>query len=161
MLVASTADCKDLASQCRTHANSGTYKPTLWIQDGMWRCNNFIHNNDVPVEEAMIISRLLTGGQGLRGGDPKIPRSCTMSSCCVYCLERGTFTSETLSHVVFESPAYIGIRHRSLLRDRLDKGNLKVFVLHRKSWSWAELKALRALYLDIWRQAKEGLVVHE
>merc|ERR1711981_1074375 len=102
MEAANASDREEILGQCRVDRNLGTYKPVQWLRENVWGCNWFIHNCDVSIDEAQPLSRLLVGGQDLRGGDPKVPRSCTPSTCCVFCLERGTFTSETLLHVVFE-----------------------------------------------------------
>lgn len=68
-------------------ANPGLklYHPACLAQEGMLGINRF-HDISLEAAEALAISRLLAGGQGLRSGDPKTRRPATPRTACFYCL---------------------------------------------------------------------------
>ena len=58
-----------LARQCSHNSALASYVNAPWRCDNRWGVNHFIHNRD-SATMCRNISRLLVGGQDLRGGDP-------------------------------------------------------------------------------------------
>ena len=133
-----------IASLCQRHHNTASYSLTRWVADQEWAINNFLHNKAVEPDQARQISRLICGGQGLRGGDPKSTPQPTRTNCCVFCLEKGNRSVESLHHVLFECEAYEHLRRTASIREAFVSWNTNIFRIHRKWWSWRQVKDLRA-----------------
>ena len=96
------------------------------------------------------LDRLLAGGQDLRAGDPRCALIATQHNCCVFCLQRGSRTAETLAHVTFCCPAYAQLRAPSSVVGRaLRNADTRVFALHRGEWSFPQLRQLRQFFMDL------------
>ena len=135
--------------ECMAHSRMCCYQPASWLCAGSWGINRFIHNNDFQAEHARKVSRLIVGGQGLRGGDVARTERVTVYNCCVWCLLRGIKAVESLYHVTYECEEYSGARVRGVIREILPRAGTEVFLIHRARWSWRELKAIRNFFLDI------------
>ena len=135
--------------ECLGHSSLCHYKPGMWVLEGVWRVNNFLHDRRVDASKAKAISRLLVGGQGLRGGDVCKDTPVTVHNCCVWCLREGSKVVESLEHVVFECPAYIGLRSSPRMQALLATGREEIFILHRGQWGWKQMRVLRTFYLDL------------
>ena len=114
-------------------------------QERKWTLNKFLHDKAVDPEAATTVARLLAGGQGLRGGDPVSTPTPSQTNCCLHCLMSGRRITETLSHFLFDCPAYSNLRRKSPLSTELATHDTSLFHYHRNVWSWAQLRALRSL----------------
>ena len=88
------------------------------------------------------ISRLLCGGQGLRGGDPVVPPQASCRNACLYCLTRGNKVVESLRHFLIECPLYEFDRHGSGAR-KCWKHGILVAHLHLSIWDDEHQKIIR------------------
>jgi hypothetical protein len=141
---------------CRQHANTAHYTAVNWVANGTWAPNHFLHNNAVAPATARRIERLLTGGQELRGGDPKGVTTVSVYNCCVFCLERGHKTIESLTHVTFRCPAYEALRQGAGIKQELLRRNAAIFRIHRHWWKWRQLKDVRT-YFEGLLHKRDGL----
>ena len=137
-------------AECSAHSRLAHYQPAKWCVEGLWRPNPFLYNKKVPAEEARVVSRLLVGGQGLRGGDSWPYEPVTADNCCVFCLVRGSRAVESLVHVVFDCQTYAAARQRHGFAGLLEAGGAGIFTLHRDRWSWGQLRSIRRGLCDIW-----------
>ena len=144
------SECRSIAQQCRLHHNTRHYVACLWLAEGKWGPNPSLHNNEVPHNVACCIERLLTGGQGLCGCDPRGEVLPTKFNCCVFCLAIGLRRTESLEHVTFHCEAYSGLRRKASIRNALIDQDCNVFKLHRKWWSWRQIKDLRSFFTKVW-----------
>ena len=71
-------DVEELLHKCRHHPNLAHYYPSAAAQPGKYDINHMVHNHSINDEAAIIISRLLCGGQGLNAGDPVRPTEVCM-----------------------------------------------------------------------------------
>ena len=62
---------RNLWEACGSHTGLAHYRPGFWLCAGELRLNQSMHNRRIPVELSRAASRLLCGGQGLRGADVK------------------------------------------------------------------------------------------
>ena len=95
------------------------------------------------------VSSLIIGGQCLRAGDPRRPLKVTEANRCVFCLERGRRTAETLYHVVFECPTYDDLRHTLEPTEALAQRDPRVLCIHRDVWKRKQLRGLISYYMAI------------
>ena len=144
-----SSEAAELANQCLTHSGLNSYKLAKWSCDNKWHVNSFLHDTKVPAPQARAISRLIVGGQDLRGGDPYEEPTATPRNCCLFCLENGRKQAETLVHVVFDCEAYRAIRTRSLLHAYIIERDENLFVFHRDVWTWHQLTMLRQYFVDL------------
>ena len=85
-------------------------------------------------------SRLLCGGQGLRGFDLPDSTTATCDNACPVCILEGKRIAETLSHVVFHCPAYNDLRREPGASDFLGSVKDRI-ILHRDALCWSTLRA--------------------
>ena len=137
---------------CQTHTSLCCYQPAKWLCDGQWGINRLLHNSNFPADAARAVSRLLVGGQGLRGGDVSDATVASVHNCCVWCLERGLRVVESLYHVAYVCPEYERARDRAGVRLVLGRAGVELFLIHRTRWSWRELKSIRHFLVDILAQ---------
>ena len=136
-------------SECINHHSLCHYQPGMWVCEGVWGVNNFIHDKRLNASQAREISWLLVGGQGLRGRDTSRATEVTVNNCCVWCLQRGARWVESLWHVVCECPEYDVLRQASGVRRVLSTSATDIFVIHRGRWKWRELRTIRQFLLDL------------
>ncbi|CAE8639964.1 unnamed protein product [Polarella glacialis] len=78
----------------RTSRQPGLMGP--WTTEGFLTLNPVLFDHAVDEEVARVVSRLLCGGQGLRGGDPRISAAPSRRTACLFCLLQGRREKETL-----------------------------------------------------------------
>ena len=120
-----------LGRQCQLSGALASYSIPRWRCEKLWMVNNFMHNKDVKPRLSRQLSRLLTAGQDLRGGDPVGAAVPNVSNCCIPCLENGIKCPETLQHVCFECPAYTDLRSIEGVQEFINDHCLDIFCLHR------------------------------
>ncbi len=98
------SDREELIYNSKRHQNLAHYSPHIEQQTSGQGTNPVIHHHSYSVKSAIIISRLLCGGQGLNAGDPLRPTEVCMRKACKYCLSLGQPKSETLWHFLHECP---------------------------------------------------------
>ena len=138
-----------LRAACQSHSRLCNYMPARLLCDGSWDVNNFMYNNRVPAAKARDVSRLIAGGQGLRGGDVSEATAVSVDNCCVWCLLRGVRAVESLLHVVFVCAEYEQARCSGSVRELLESGGADVFLIHNGRWQWRDLRSLRSFFLDV------------
>ena len=94
---------------CASHGKLVNYVASRWVQDGKWQLNTFLYDKRVPAAEAALVSRVLVGGQGLRGGDCHRDETVSVDNCCVFCLDNGQKKVESVWHVLFECEGYAAL----------------------------------------------------
>ena len=144
-------DAEDLWADCEAHPQLLHYYPGGWLHRSSYGINTFLHNKKVAAAEARVIGRLLCGGQGLRGRDPRGRVRVTPQNCCGSCLADGKCEAETLLHFVYVCPAYAGLRATHDLRPLLKSVPEKLLCLHRDQWTWRELRIIRAFLAAAWQ----------
>lgn len=77
-------EAAEIANSCARQNNLSHYRPTRYHCEGTWEINRLIHSPSVDISTARKISRLLAGGQGLRGGDARASVIITRHNCCVF-----------------------------------------------------------------------------
>ena len=150
-------EAQALAQECARHEGLHHYVPVAWNFRGVWAINGFIHDKKVPPEVAALVSRLMAGGQGLRGGDPALPPAPTVKNCCVLCLLQGVEVAETLRHFVFDCPAYRSLRTEAGMASVWGAGLRDVCAHHRDKWTWRELKYIRSFMHGAWLRRAQML----
>jgi hypothetical protein len=141
-------EIQSLIRQCDHHAGLTSYQCTVWAAEHKWGINNFLHNTEYDTSTSKAISRLICGGQGLRGGDVAKMVRPTKQNCCVFCLERGMKAVESLTHIIFECPDYQHLRNRPGMSTMLMEKE-KIFAVHRNHWSWKQLKLLHSFFYNV------------
>lgn len=135
-------DAVELWSQCRSHPALAHYGlPEGYPADGL-KMNAAIHHVQLPSHVSRAISRLLCGGQGLRGGDPVVPPQASCRNACLYCLTRGNKVVESLRHFLIECPLYEFDRYGSGAR-KCWKHGILVAHLHPSIWDDEHQKIIR------------------
>jgi hypothetical protein len=133
------ADAETAWEECQSHPLLVNYAPCPWTSRGESAINTFTHR--LPPGEARIISRILCGGQGLRGGDVCAGRRVTVRTACILCLNRGQRRRESLLHFIYECHAYNDLRG-GVTGALLAAGD-KVPSFHRDVLSSKQLRCLR------------------
>ena len=128
--------------ECEDHLSLTNYQPARLTCTGVWGVNHWLHNRRVGLNAARAVSRLVVGGQGLRGGDVTASTPVLVTNCCVWCLQRGVKAVESLHHVAFECPEYDELRQEHVVRGIVASRDVGIFLLHRGRWSGVELRAL-------------------
>lgn len=135
-------DAVELWSQCRSHPALAHYGlPEGYPTNGL-KMNAAIHHVQLPSHVSRAISRLLCGGQGLRGGDPVVPPQASCRNACLYCLTRGNKVVESLRHFLTECPLYEFDRYGSGAR-KCWKHGILVAHLHLSIWDDEHQKIIR------------------
>ena len=147
-----------IINQCNHHPYICSFTQCSWAASRQWVLNPFLHNTDVAAEDSRSILRLLVAGQDLRGGDPMREMVVTQFNCCVFCLMAGRKQAETLHHVSFHCPAYNHLRVKASIKLHLRQADINIFKIHRRSWSWRQVKDLRSFFLSVMqtRTARSG-----
>ena len=123
-----------LMQEAEHHPGLALYFPVAGAMREPLSMNPTLHNKAVPAKVARLFSRLMCGGQGLRGGDPRIVPDVTVNNCCIACLHQGRREVETLMHFPFTCPSYAAIRQCSVLMGALRKEDSKQLRHHRNYW---------------------------
>ena len=134
------------------------YHPSTLLQEGALGVNRFLHDVAIDAQEALAISRLLAGGQGLRGGDPRLVRGVTPRTACVSCLLLGRRVRETLSHFLWECPTTAPARSQADVVDFWASPALTH--LHRNQWTWKQLAAIRRVLREMIAARKAVVIVN-
>merc|ERR1712110_1033523 len=121
--------------------------PVKWTVEKSWAVNNTLHDQAIDAEDARVISRLLAGGQGLRGGDCRGRVQAAPRNCCYPCLLRGERWPETLEHVCLRCSHYQEARAAPRVMEILGRGLSRLAALHRDIWSWSDLRTIRYFLL--------------
>ena len=138
------ADTTRLAAMCELHPQLASYRPA-----GLG-LNKMLHDTAIEADDARTISRLLCGGQGLRGNDPRIDTPATSRTACLACLVAGRKEKETLQHFLFECPATEHIRSNAAV-SACWRDSEAIMLLHRDLWTFSQLRVIRRAMLDMWK----------
>jgi hypothetical protein len=143
------AEAEDITSLASHHPGLKHYQQVHWQCETQWTPNIFLHDQAIDATIARRISRLLSGGQGLRAGDPRAPVPVSRNNCCIFCLEQGIITVGTLAHVVFLCPAHANRRGEAYFHHHLTEQNPRIMCLHRSYWSWRDMRGIRSLLTNV------------
>ena len=133
--------------QCSEHAGLAHYQAALLLATGAPGVNAHLHYYSVPIQVAQMVSRLLAGGQDLRGGDPRTEQPATSRTACVPCLVAGGVVAETLSHVVCKCELYKEVRREAAISDILLSGG-NIYFHRQERWTWSTAAVLHKHYGD-------------
>ena len=139
-----------LLHECEEHMGLATYQPAHVERYGRTGVNRCVYNNKHGVTKAAAVGHLICGGQGLRGGDPRLDSDATRQTCCVHCLKSGTRIAETLKPVSFECAEYEDIR--APIQHLLAEEGEKVFNLQRDAWGWSQLREIMRFFTEMLQQ---------
>ena len=112
--------------------------------------NPVIHHHSYSVKSAIIISRLLCGGQGLNAGDPLRPTEVCMRKACKYCLSLGQPKSETLWHFLHECPLTAKARQSKEAKQCWSQPE-NIAKLHLTIWSNKQIRTIRNTLKKMWQ----------
>ena len=144
------ADAAQLAVQCAAHPQLASYQPAVLTQEKRLGLNRMLHDSSIGADEARVISRLLSGGQGLRGRDPLAATPVSPRTACLACLLAGYRRKETLQHFLFECPLTEPIRCDAAVAACWAE-RTAVTLLHRDVWSFTQLRTIRHALLAMWQ----------
>lgn len=128
-------DGEELWAACCQHHNLSSYQLGPWAMESSLAINRFIFDHSVNIEVARIVSRLFSGGQGLRGGDPRTDTPPSPRTACLHCLLDGRRVKETVVHFLYDCPLYQPIRTKPGVADCWDKTETRS-CLHTACWSF-------------------------
>jgi len=151
------ADATQLSAMCDVHPQLASYRPAVLTQERRLGLNRMLHDTAVSAEEANIISRLLCGGQGLRGQDPRRDSPATSRTACLACLIAGRRVKETLRHFLFECVATEHIRCVPAVAACWQDSEA-ITLLHRDIWTFSQMRTIRRAVLDMWK-ARSRLIL--
>ena len=143
--------------ECMSHRSLLHYFPGVWICEGRWGVNHFVHDRRVGSAASRALSRFMVGGQGLRAGDVGDCTAVDVCNCCVWCLKAGRKCVENLRHVVFECMEYASARSGPCIRRLLEEGGDDLFLLHSGRWNRREIRCIRDFFLEILAMRSSGL----
>ena len=112
---------------------------------------------EVPAADARVVARLLCGGQGLRGRDPRCRVRASPLNCCFLCLAQGRREAETLRHFVYACPAFAALRAAHELKPLLRAAPDRFLCFHRDGWTWRELRVIRNFLTAAWNERLRGI----
>ena len=133
----------------RNHPNSN-YSPHIEQQTSGQGTNPVIHHHSNSDKSAIIISRLLCGGQGLNAGDPQRLTEVCMRNACRYCLSLGQPKSETLWHFLHECPLTATVRQSNEAKHCWSQPE-NIAKLHRTIWSNKQIRTIRNTIKKMWQ----------
>ena len=136
------ADMETFLQECISHPQLCHYKPPVALQEGRLGINSALHSVHAALPNTRAISRLLCGGQGLRGADPVLATPTSTRTACLYCLTKGHRRKETLQHFVFQCPLTAAVRLSPEVAACWAAGP-GIFELHRNIWSWRQIRCIR------------------
>ena len=144
------ADTARLSMLCDVHPQLASYRPAVLTQERRLGLNRMLHDTAISADDAKIISRLLCGGQGLRGLDPKRATPVTSRTACLACLVAGRREKETLQHFLFECVATEHIRCEAAVA-ACWMDNEAIALLHRDIWTFSQMRIIRYALLAMWK----------
>ncbi|CAE8643598.1 unnamed protein product [Polarella glacialis] len=150
----------ELVQECVSHQGLSHYQPSPWTDEGQMGVNRLMHHVGANATESLELARLLAGGGGLRGGDPRSPGTVTPRTACMIWLLNGRRERETLEHFVYRCPGYDELRQRYGLRRRWESAGPAVVRMSRSSWPWTAIHATRTCLVRMLarrRAAMQGL----
>ena len=154
-----TLEAERCTVACGSRLGLAHYVQVVWAHEGKWALNKFLHDTRVPPNEAILVSRLLAGGQWLRGGDSGTHEVVSVDNCCVFCLDSGVRCVESAWHVLFVCDCY----SRARLAEGVDSilaNPVGVFSFHRGVWGWRELRTIRHYIVQVWLLRCSWVGVH-
>jgi hypothetical protein len=153
------ADSEQLLHESRAHPQLASYAPAGFVKQGTLELNKMLHDTSIPAEKALVVGRLLCGGQGLRVADPHIESEPKIRTACLACLTDGHRVKETLQHFLFKCP--LTQTHRSSLsaHECWLHGD-RIMLLHRDEWSFRQLRVIRDTIYDMWSARERFLRSH-
>ncbi len=134
----------------KRHQNLAHYSPHSEPQSSGQSTNPVIHHHSYSVKSAIIISRLLCGGQGLNAGDPVRPTEVCMRKACRYCLCLGQPKSETLWHFLHECPLTATARQSNEAKQCWSQPE-NIAKLHLTIWSNKQIRTIRNTLKKMWQ----------
>ena len=143
------SDTEELIYNSKRHPNLAHYSLNTEPQASGQGINHMIHHHSYNVGPAMIISRLLCGGQGLNAGDPIRPTEVCMRKACRFCLSMGQPKAETLWHFLHECPLTATARQGKEERQCWTQPE-NIAKLHLAIWTSKEIRTIRKTLCRMW-----------
>jgi hypothetical protein len=153
---AMACDSEELWNSCLAHNNLASYQPGPWVMEGVSEINRMMHDHSLDAECARVVSRLFCGGQGLRGGDPRMVSQPTARTSCLHCLLNGRRVKETLHHFLFDCPLFDRIRAADQVAKSWQRGKA-ICCLHRDCWSFRQIRIITRSTKDMWQTRRDML----
>ena len=144
------ADAEELLYNSRRHPNLAHYSPYIAAQPSNPCINRMIHHHSINDANAITISRLLCGGQGLNAGDPIRPTEVCMRKACKFCLSLGQPKAETLWHFLHQCPLTAMARQSSEAKECWGQPE-KIVQLHLSVWTYKQLRVIRGTMVRMWQ----------
>ena len=129
---------------------NSNYSPHIEQQTSGQGTNPVIHHHSNSDKSAIIISRLLCGGQGLNAGDPQRLTEVCMRKACRYCLSLGQPKSETLWHFLHECPLTATVRQSNEAKHCWSQPE-NIAKLHLTIWSNKQIRTIRNTIKKMWQ----------
>ena len=136
-----------------------SYTPAALCRQGTLELNRMLHDTSIPAEKAIIVGRLLCGGQGLRGADPVVRTAPQIRTACLACLLDGRRVKETLQHFLFGCPCTQAPRLSSAAQECWAH-EADITLLHRDVWSFRQLRVIRDTIFDMWCARESFMRAH-
>ena len=143
------SDREELIYNSKRHQNLAHYSPHTAPQTNGQGTNPMIHHHSYSVKTAIIISRLLCGGQGLNAGDPVRSTEVCMRKACKFCLSLGQPKAETLWHFLHECPLTATAR-QSIEAKQCWSQPENIARLHLTIWSNKQIRIIRNTLSQMW-----------
>ena len=144
------SDREELIYNSKRHQNLAHYSPHIEQQTSGQGTNPVIHHHSNIDKSAIIISRLLCGGQGLNAGDSQRLTEVCMRKACKYCLSLGQPKSETLWHFLHECPLTATARQSNEAKHCWSQPE-NIAKLHLTIWSNKQIRTIRNTIKKMWQ----------
>ena len=143
------ADAEELLYNSRRHPNLAHYSPYIAAQPSNPCINRMIHHHSINDANAITISRLLCGGQGLNAGDPIRPTEVCMRKACKFCLSLGQPRVETLWYFLHQCPLIAIARQSNEVKEIWGQPE-KITQLHLSVWTSKQRRVIRSTMIRMW-----------